>query len=129
MLRNEKGFAFPVSLSILLASCLSLLILLGQNVSEAELLNEKEQILKQDYYLLSSVKRLERHLADVEEDETLQLGSFIFKEGTVTYSMTELAGSLFEISFTLAIESQKPIVSYAFYDRDRGKMIKWTEKK
>ncbi|PLR72602.1 competence type IV pilus minor pilin ComGG [Bacillus sp. UMB0728] len=129
MLRNEKGFAFPVSLSILLASCLSLLILLGQNVSEAELLDEKEQILKQDYYLLSSVKRLERHLADVEEDETLQPGSFIFKEGTVTYSMTELAGSLFEISFTLAIESQKPIVSYAFYDRDRGKMIKWTEKK
>lgn len=129
MLRNEKGFAFPVSLSILLASCLSLLILLGQNVSEAELLNEKEQILKQDYYLLSSVKRLERHLADVEEDENLQPGSFIFKEGTVTYSMTELAGSLFEISFTLAIESQKPIVSYAFYDRDRGKMIKWTEKK
>ncbi|SIG43377.1 Uncharacterised protein [Mycobacteroides abscessus subsp. abscessus] len=65
----------------------------------------------------------------MEEDENLQPGSFIFKEGTVTYSMTELAGSLFEISFTLAIESQKPIVSYAFYDRDRGKMIKWTEKK
>jgi hypothetical protein len=129
MLRNEKGFAFPVSLSILLASCLSLLILLGQNVSEARLLNEKEQILKQDYYLLSSVKRLERHLGDMGEEETLQPGSFIFKEGTVTYTMTELAGSLFEISFTLAIESQKPIVTYAFYDRDRGKMIKWTEKK
>jgi hypothetical protein len=129
MLRNEKGFAFPVSLSILLASCLSLLILLGQNVSEARLLNEKEQILKQDYYLLSSVKRLERHLGDMGEEETLQPGSFIFKEGTVTYTMTELAGSLFEISFTLAIGSQKPIVSYAFYDRDRGKMIKWTEKK
>ncbi|MCA1039149.1 hypothetical protein LCM00_06470 [Bacillus infantis] len=118
-----------MSLSILLASCLFLLILLGQNVSEAKLLNEKEQILKQDYYLLSSVKRLERHLADMGEEETLQPGSFTFKEGTVTYTMTELAGSLFEISFTLAIGSQKPIVSYAFYDRDRGKMIKWTEKK
>jgi hypothetical protein len=129
MLRNERGFAFPVSLSVLLASSLFLLILLGQNVTEAGMLKEKELILKQDYYLLSSVKRLERKLQDSGEEEILKPGSFIFKEGTATYTITELAGSLFQISFTLAIEKQRPIVSYAFYDRDRGKMIKWTEKK
>ncbi|GLB58175.1 competence type IV pilus minor pilin ComGG [Cytobacillus sp. NCCP-133] len=126
MCRNENGFVYPLTFIIILAVLFLLTIQLEQYLSEKRLFGEAETILKQEYYLLSSVKKTENVLNKQKEYDIS--GSYYYKHGHVSYSTSPLATTLYQITFKAKIGSNSVITAYAYYDTDLKKVIKWIEK-
>ncbi|MCM3704549.1 MULTISPECIES: competence type IV pilus minor pilin ComGG [Cytobacillus] len=126
MHRNQEGFSYPLTLTIILAALFLLTIQLDQFISEKRIVNQAETVLKQEYYLLSSFKKTEKMLSENAEPEVS--GVYLFKEGSVSYEIAPVATSLIQITFKTKIGSDKEISGYAYYDTDLQKMIKWMEK-
>lgn len=103
-----------------------LLICIEQYLTEKRMFIETETILKQDYYLLTTVKKLESTFAATEL--TPGTGSFAFNGGQADYSMLEFADRLWEITIKIKTGTGVEIIGFAYYDQDRQKMIKWIEK-
>ncbi|MBG9448675.1 hypothetical protein ABE67_04955 [Cytobacillus firmus] len=126
MYRNQEGFSYPLTLTIILAALFLLTIQLDQFISEKRIVNQAETVLMQEYYLLSSFKKTEKRLSENAEPE--ESGVYSFKKGSVSYEISPVATSLIQITFKTKIGSDKEISGYAYYDTDLQKMIKWIEK-
>ncbi len=126
MYRNERGFVYPLTFIIILAALFLLSIHLEQYLSEKRLLEEAETVLKQEYYLFNAVKRTESALK--EHKKFNASGNYHYSHGEVTYSIMPLTETLYQITFKTIIDSNSPTISYAYYDTDLKKMIKWIEK-
>lgn len=126
MCHNEKGFVYPLTFTVILAAFLLLSIQLEQYISDKRMMADAETILKQEYYLLSSVKRTETILKEKKEYDLS--GIYYYASGQVSYSTVPLASSLYQITFRTKIGSDPEITSYAYYDIDLEKVIKWIEK-
>ena len=126
MLRNQKGFIYPVTLGFMILFSTLLVMGIEQFLTEKRMLNETEIILKQDYYLLSTVDQLQSYLS---ANENLDMsGTFQFKEGEASYLMIEKTDTILEIIIYLQITDHDAIFEgTAIYDRNLRKMIKWTE--
>jgi hypothetical protein len=122
---NEKGFMFPVSLCILLLFSIFLTVHFHQYMMERGYLTEVEQFERNQFYFLQSLKKVERLMREESFDYT---GSFVYEKGTVTYKITELGESLFQIKFDLTTTHQSGATGTGFYDADLQKMIKWIER-
>ncbi|KON87068.1 hypothetical protein AF332_09780 [Sporosarcina globispora] len=126
MYRNQHGFAYPLTLTIILAALFLLTIQLDQFISEKRIVNQTETVMMQEYYLLSSFKKTEKMLSENIDPE--KSGIYFFKNGSVSYEISAVASSLIQITFKTKIGSDKEIFGYAYYDTDLQKMIKWIEK-
>ncbi|MGG1831866.1 competence type IV pilus minor pilin ComGG [Cytobacillus firmus] len=126
MYRNQDGFAYPLTLTIILAALFLLTIQLDQFISEKRIVNQAETVMMQEYYLLSSFKKTEKMLS--ENADPKESGVYSFKKGSVSYEISSVATSLIQITFKTKIGSDKEISGYAYYDTDLQKMIKWIEK-
>jgi ComG operon protein 7 len=126
MYRNQNGFAYPLTLTVILAALFLLTIQLDQFISEKRIVNQAETVLMQEYYLLCSFKKTEKKLMENITPE--ESGVYLFKEGKVSYEISPVAASLIQITFKTKIGSDKEISGYAYYDTDLQKMIKWIEK-
>ncbi|RBP89415.1 competence protein ComGG [Cytobacillus firmus] len=126
MYRNQDGFSYPLTLTIILAALFLLTIQLDHFISEKRIVNQAETVMMQEYYLLCSLKKTEKMLSEnIDPDES---GIFSFKNGSVSYEVSPVATSLIQITFKTKIGSDKEIFGYAYYDTDLQKMIKWIEK-
>jgi competence protein ComGG len=126
MYRNQDGFSYPLTLTIILAALFLLTIQLDQFISEKRIVNQAETVIMQEYYLLCSFKKTEKMLSEnIAPDKS---GIFSFKNGSVSYEISPVATSLIQITFKTKIGSDKEISGYAYYDTDLQKMIKWIEK-
>lgn len=128
MVRNEKGFTFPLTFIIILLVSVLLTIQLEQYLSEKRLMRESELIMKQEYYFLSSVMAAENHFMQMGDDDELPSGVRFFSDGEVEYNTEKLTDSLFKVTFDLKMESLPMLSGYGYYDKEEGKMIKWIEK-
>ncbi|EIJ78845.1 hypothetical protein PB1_14844 [Bacillus methanolicus PB1] len=126
MIKNEHGFTFPLSYSLFLVLSVFLLIHAEQYLSEKKLLQETESILKQEYYMMSSVKKME---AMLQENPYLQSGGiFQYTNGKVYYKVNHVTNSIIQAAFELKLDSGEEFHGFCFYDKDLMKMIKWVEK-
>ncbi|MBT2707373.1 hypothetical protein J7I91_05490 [Pseudomonas sp. ISL-84] len=89
-------------------------------------MEEAKTVLKQEYYLLNALKSTERLLKEKQEYDLS--GYYYFANGHVSYSMAPLASSLYQITFRTKIGSDSEFTTYAYYDIDLEKVIKWSEK-
>lgn len=128
MVRNEKGFTFPLTLCIILLVSVLLTIQLEQYLSEKRLMRESELILKQEYYFLSSMKDAATHLEQMVDADELPTKVNLFSDGEVEYRTEKLTESLFKVTFDLKMESLPVLTGFGYYDKEEGKMIKWIEK-
>ncbi|WP_264738536.1 competence type IV pilus minor pilin ComGG [Cytobacillus firmus] len=126
MYRNQEGFSYPLTLAIILAALFLLTIQLDQFISEKRIVNQAETVMMQEYYLLCSFKKTEKMLRENINPE--KSGIYSFKNGSVSYEISQVATSLIQITFKTKIGSDKEIFGYAYYDTDLQKMIKWIEK-
>lgn len=126
MIRNEKGFTYPLTFSIILLFGVLITMYIEFHLLEVRFFKESEMILKQEYYLLSSVKRVESTFI-MDEDFTSG-GVFIFSDGKVTYETSKLTDTLFLTTYSLQIGSIPEILGYSYFDEEEGKMIKWLER-
>jgi hypothetical protein len=126
MLRNQKGFTYPLTLCLLILLSTILTIQMEQNLIEKRMLNETEYILKQDYYFLSAIEWLQSQLA--LSDPTPTTGSLDYNDGRVSYNIIELSEKELEIKLYLTMKSGNEVVEgSAFYDKSLGKIVKWNE--
>jgi ComG operon protein 7 (ComGG) len=126
MLRNQKGFTYPLTLCLLILLSTALTIQIGQYIGEKRMLNETENILKQDYYFLSTIEWLQFQLA--LSDPITTTGSLDYKDGQVSYTIVELSEKELEIKLALTMKQENGVIAgSAFYDKELGKIVKWDE--
>lgn len=126
MLRNEKGFTYPLTLCMFIIFSVMLVIHIDQYVIEKRMFMETETILKQDYYLLSSVRKIESILAT--DSETVYSGSFEFFDGHADYQVKKKTETILEINIQLMTGKKMVITGIAYYDSSRQKVIQWLER-
>ncbi|WP_428909098.1 competence type IV pilus minor pilin ComGG [Niallia sp. Krafla_26] len=126
MLRNQKGFTYPVTLGIMILLSTLLVTQIEQFLIERKMLNATESILKQDYYLLSAVEQIQTQL--MKDENAAKNGTFHFKEGEVRYQILERSEGVWEIAINIIIHDKDTLFKgTAVYDRNLRKIVKWTE--
>lgn len=100
---------------------------LEQFLAEKKLNKESETIFKQEYYFLSSVKHVENEILSIEDSDLL-FGSLSFSHGEVEYRTEKLTQELLKVTFDLKMENLPVVIGIGYYDKEKGKMIKWIEK-
>ena len=127
MLRNEKGFTYPLTFTLILLISLLLTMHIEFYLTEIRFLQESEILLKQEYYLVSSLNRVEEILLTGDEDQFS--GVFTFSDGNVQYETAKVTDTLLMSTFTLQmIGTNIEKLAYGYFDTEEGKMIKWLEK-
>ncbi len=127
MFQNEKGFTYPLTLCLLIIFSMVLAIHIDQYVIEKGMLLETETILKQDYYLLSSVRKIESTLAEMN-GETVEAGSFEFYDGHANFYISKVTDTIWQINIQLKTGKEMVITGIAYYDSERQKVIQWIER-
>ena len=126
MLRNQKGFTYPLTLCLLILLSTTLTIQIEQYITEKRMLNETETILKQDYYFLSTIEWLQSQIAISDPMPTT--GFLDFNDGQVSYTIVELSEKELEIKLILTMKrGNGEVEGSAFYDKSLGKIVKWNE--
>ena len=126
MLRNQKGFTYPLTLCLLILLSTTLTIQIEQYITEKRMLNETETILKQDYYFLSTIELLQSQIAISDPMPTT--GFLDFNDGQVSYTIVELSEKELEIKLVLTMKrGNGEVEGSAFYDKSLGKIVKWNE--
>ena len=126
MLRNEKGFTYPLTLCMFILFSMMLAIHIDQYVIEKRMFIETETILKQDYYLLSCVRKVETILAT--NSEKVNSGSFEFYDGHADFQIKKKTDTILEINIQLMTGKKLVIIGMAYYDTDKQKVIQWIER-
>jgi len=126
MLRNQKGFTYPVTLCLLILLSTVLTIQIEQYITEKRMLNQTETILKQDYYFLSTIESLQSQIAISDPMPTT--GFLDFNDGQVSYTIIELSEEEIEIKLILTMKrGNGEVKGSAFYDKSLGEIVKWNE--
>ncbi|WP_312471747.1 competence type IV pilus minor pilin ComGG [Neobacillus sp.] len=127
MKNNEKGFTYPLTLCLLLLFLLFFSLHVEQLLTERKMAHETAVILQQEYYFLSSVKKIEG---------IFQTGGTIPSKGTITYVNGNMdyqaetpTGYVQKVNFTLRLRSDEAIIGRGFFDTRTKKLIKWVELK
>src|SRR4051812_42592503 len=122
MLRNQKGFTYPLTLCLLILLSTTLTIQIEQYITEKRMLNETETILKQDYYFLSTIELLQSEIAISDPMPTI--GFLDFNDGQISYTIVELSERELEIKLVLTMKrGNGEVEGSAFYDKSLGKIV------
>ncbi|MFO1443487.1 hypothetical protein KDN24_09735 [Bacillus sp. Bva_UNVM-123] len=127
MIRNEKGFTYPLTFCVILLFSVLLTVYIEQFLAEKRLYREAETVFKQEYYFLCSVIHVENEMQQLDEN-ALPTGNLIFTDGEVEYGVEKLTDNQFKVSFNLRMEDLPIVLGFGYYDKEVGKMIKWIEK-
>lgn len=126
MIRNEKGFSYPLTFCVILLAFVVLTIHFELYVSEKRIIKESVTMLKQEYYFLSAMQWTEELF--FKEDHEEVSGIYSFSDGEVNYHSVKVTDSLYRVTFTLAMRNLPEITGFGYYDKELKKMIKWNEK-
>lgn len=125
MIKNQKGFTYPLTLSILIVFLIFFSTRVEQLLLDRKIFHETKVILQQEYYLNVSVKKVEKFL---QTENPLQAsGTFQFQSGNLEYQVDFPSANSQKVTLTLHLDSGNSTVGYAFYDRKAKKMTKWVE--
>lgn len=124
---NERGFAFPVTLCILMLFTIVLSFKASQLVIEKRFYKEIEQFEKNQFYFLTAIKKTEEYLSSSGEDYE-KAGVFEFKDCTVSYHITQAESELLHITYSFILPGRAEVNGIAYYDRQIKKIVNWHEK-
>jgi hypothetical protein len=126
MKNNENGFTYPLTLSVLIVFLIFFSVNVEQLQSERKMAHETKKILKQEYYMMSSAKKIEKRIQNGDSIQTN--GVFIYKGGKVDYLSSSPLDGIQKVTFTLQLESGEVASGIGYYDINVKKMSKWVEK-
>lgn len=102
-----------------------LVIYTEQYLNEKRIVHQTQIILRQEYYFLHSVRKLENQL---QNGETISItGVFILQDGKADYIKEDL-GTSFKITFTITLNSGEKALGFAYYDKNLKRVTKWVER-
>lgn len=123
MKNNQQGFTYPLVLCLLIIFLLFFSMHIEQLLTERKMAHETAAILQQEYYFLSSVKKVE-WLQETGGNIPAK-GTIIYVNGTMDYQADTPSGSIQKVSFTLYLKSGEIITGRGFFDLKSKKMVKW----
>lgn len=127
MKKNERGFAYPLTLVVLLLFLLIFSYRVEQLLTERKFADVTETILQEEYYFHSSVRKIEKIY---EMDERIPLkGTFAFSNGNIEYQAEEPIGSSQTVHFTLKMKTGETLICRGYFDKKAKKLMKWIELK
>jgi hypothetical protein len=123
---NQKGFTYPLLLMVIILLSFFFTYQVQFYLAEKRILYQTAIILKQEYYMLSAVKKVEAIL----QSSTPKIGisQYVFHDSMVTYRIENQSESLLKITITLKLNSLEEAVGYAYYDKGIMKITKWVER-
>jgi hypothetical protein len=126
MKNNENGFTYPLTLCLLIIFLVFLSMHIEKLVSERRIAHETAVILQEEYYFLSSVKKIEKAF---QTNGTLPVkGTFWFVHGYMEYQAEPPAGYIQKVNFTLHLDpGVETVIGRGFYDTKTMKLTKWVE--
>lgn len=126
MIRNQTGFTYPLTLAVLMSFLLFFSVQAEQLLTEKKMYHETKIILQEEYYMLSSVKKIENKLQTGEP--IASKGTFPFLKGNVNYQADVPIGSSQKITFTLQLSTGETAIGFGYFDKNLKKLTKWIEK-
>ncbi|MDR4948575.1 competence type IV pilus minor pilin ComGG [Neobacillus cucumis] len=127
MKSDERGFTYPLTLCTLLLFLIFFSMHIEQLLSEHKMAVETATILKQEYYFLSSAKKVE---SLYQTRGTIPAkGTFVYINGTMDYKAETPSAYVQIVDFTLVLHLREPIVGYGYFDTRSKSLIKWVEVK
>jgi ComG operon protein 7 len=128
MKNNEKGFTYPLTLCLLIIFLSFFSVRIEQLVSERKMAHETATILQEEYYFLSSVKKVEGMF---QEKGTIPAkGTFSFVIGTMDYQAETPTENVQKVNFTLHLHTgDETAIGRGFFDTRTKRLSKWIELK
>ena len=126
MINNERGFTYPLTLCLLIIFLLFLSSRIEVLLSERKIAHETNSIMLEEYYFLSSVKKVE---ATYQKTGTLPAkGTITFEKGTIDYQTETPIGYIQKVNFTLHLNTDG-ITNYGrgYFDSRTKRLSKWLE--
>ncbi|WML47538.1 competence type IV pilus minor pilin ComGG [Neobacillus sp. PS3-34] len=121
---KRNGFTYPLTLCILIVFLLFIASHIEQHITERKLTAETKKILREEYYMMASMKKTEKMLQAGDQKN----GIYQFNSGRVAYQMELLPGGVQKITFNLTLNSGETALGYGYFDNTAKKMVKWIEK-
>jgi len=126
LIRNNKGFIYPLSLCVFILFIHFLLILYGLYENKKGIEISVKNSNMQEYYFLTSLKDIEEQL--VSQENFVLTGTKIFLHGQVFYTITKDTATTYKIDYKLNLQGvSNQIVATSYFDMDQHKMTKWVE--
>ncbi|WP_053367123.1 competence type IV pilus minor pilin ComGG [Bacillus sp. FJAT-27245] len=126
MPKCDRGFTYPLTLAVLLAISATLAAASELLLVEARMVNEIETIQTQEYYMVSSLKKIEKSLN--EGSGAPASGSFAYRKGLVAYTVSAASPGTLKATISVKVDGSVPVEGYGYYDITLKKMVKWVEK-
>ncbi|MCM2531677.1 ComGG family competence protein [Neobacillus pocheonensis] len=124
MRNTEKGFTYPLTLCVLILFLLFFSFHVEQLLTERKMAHETATILLEDYYFLSTVKKIEK----MYQSTGIQTkGTFKYSNGIMDYQAETLIGTSQKVNFTLRLNTGETIIGSGYFDTKLKRMIKWVE--
>lgn len=123
MRKNQKGFTYPLTLCVLLVFLLFFSIRVEQLLTEKKVANQTAILLQEEYYFLSSIKKVE---SIYKSNGTIRTkGSFKFVNGTMDYEAEVPINSVQKVNFTLRFDSGITVIGCGYFDTKLKRIVKW----
>ncbi|XJZ26207.1 competence type IV pilus minor pilin ComGG [Bacillota bacterium Lsc_1132] len=128
MIRDQKGFTYPLTLSLLIVFLFFFSIRVEQLLTERKFMHNAKIMLVQEYYMLTTEKKMEKVLQSGDGTSVPTSGSFVYREGQMNYQIEPPSGNTQKITFTLQLTSGEVTYGYGYYDINTKNLVKWIEK-
>jgi hypothetical protein len=123
MKNNEKGFTYPLTLCLIILFLLFFSVRIEQLLSERKMAHETAIILQEEYYFLSSIKKVE---VIFQKSGILPVkGTISFVNGTMEYQAETPTGYVQKVNFTLHLAGDKTAIGRGYFDTRTKKLTKW----
>ncbi len=127
MRKSNQGFTYPLTLCLLILFTLFFSMHVNQLISEIKIAHETTALLQQDYYFLSSVKKLQSLFQT--SGSIPAKGTMVYSNGTMDYQAETPSGFEQKVNFTLILKNREPISGHGYFDTRSKKVVKWVEVK
>lgn len=125
IIKNERGFTYPLTLAVLLLLSFLLTMHLEIYLNEKRIAAEEKVLSRQEFYFFRSLKHVEKLLTG---NENMVSGVLSFNNGYVTYYTEQLEEEQVEVTYQMYLEEEYQLTANSFFDQNIGKMTKWVEK-
>ncbi|MBV7507466.1 hypothetical protein KW850_19685 [Bacillus sp. sid0103] len=128
MKNNERGFTYPLTLCLLIIFLLFLSERIEVLLSERKIAHETNTIQLEEYYFLSSVKKVE---GMYQKSGTLPVkGTITFVMGTMDFQTEAPIGYVQKVNFTFHFPKDNVTANgRGYFDTRTKRLTKWLELK
>jgi hypothetical protein len=125
MRKRENGFTYPFTLIVLLLFLTFFSVKVEELLTERKMTHETSIILQQEYYIFSSIKKVE-HLYQTGTPIQTK-GTILYINGKMEYQPDKPIGNVQIINFTLRLYSGETLIGRGYFETDLKHLTKWVE--